>query len=112
MERFPDLKSLKDYVIKIVAKYPQNTEKVDLVVTSTKTKCMFPLPDMPNMYGRDYDDDLDGEKATDMWNFVNTLKHAPETHFNVSKNEIVIGAVVLLNILSNMDNNGKGIIIS
>lgn len=112
MEKFPDLKSLKDYVIKIVAKYPQNTEKVDLVVTSTKTKCMFPLPDMPNMYGRDYDDDLDGEKATDMWNFVNTLKQDPEVHLNLSKGEIIVNATTLLKIFGNMDNNGKGIIIS
>lgn len=107
----PNFKELQKYCSNLTHKYSTHQSELDLVITPTLTKCMFPIEDMPNMYGRDFDDDLKGNLAQDMWKFANTLKSAPECH--IAKNgDITINVITMLNILCNMNNNGKGLIIS
>ena len=63
----PNFKELQKYCSNLTHKYSTHQSELDLVITPTLTKCMFPIEDMPNMYGRDFDDDLKGNFAQDMW---------------------------------------------
>lgn len=104
----PDFKKLKEYCINLLAKYSNYQDQIDLVVTPNLTKCMFPIENLPNMFGRDYDDDLKGDMAKGLWDFVFNLRDAPETQKTKNLSEYTIKVRTLLNILSNLDNSGLG----
>lgn len=108
----PNFKALEKYCNNLLQKYNNYKDQLDLVVTPTLTKCMFPIEDMPNMFGRDFDDDLKGQNAQDLWSFVQNIKGTADCHLTRRPNEVTIKVLTLANMLFNMNNGGKGLIIS